>query len=215
MCVLSKKEIEKLCKQQLISPYDPKKIKYASYDLSVGDEYRLSNEKHVRKIGKNGVVEIPPYSVCFVLAEEKVKLPNDVCAFIFSRHRAAIEGFLMHPQPPIDPGYEGGIYILLHNLSNETVRLHRGDHLATIVFVKLSASVEKGYGSGEDDKYHGLNTLEEIIGDRKYDPALREISSTILNWKETFLSKWLPWTLTLITILLMVLTILLMIKVGK
>lgn len=219
MSVLNRKEIKELCKtQQLIQPYDPKNIKYASYDLRVGSEYRLSYEKEVRKIGKNGVVEIPPYSVCFVLAEEKVKLPKNACAFIFSRHRAAKEGFLMHPQPPFDPGYEGSVCVLLHNLSNETVRLQQGEHLATMVFLRLSSPVEKGYGSNKEDKYMGAESLVDVIGEKTYTSALENIveetKKTVENWKTSFLAKWLPLALVLITILLMIITILLMIEVG-
>lgn len=210
MCVLNKSEIEELCrKNDLLKPYDSRRIKYASYDLTVGEEYRLSHEKGVRKIGKNGVVEIPPNGVCFVLAEEITKLPNEVCAFIFSRHRAAKGGFLMHPQPPLDPGYEGGIYILFHNLSSETVRLKRGEHLATIVFLKVSSSLKEVYGSNKDeDKYMGMKSLEDLMGNRVYNSALKEVSDRVLNWKESLLSKWMPITLVVITIILMILTIL-------
>jgi len=208
MCVFSEKEVEKLCREeQLIQPYDPKKIKHASYDLSVGGEYRLSHEKKVKKIGKNWVVEIPPYTVCFVLAW-RIKLPKNVCAFVFSRHRAAKERFLMYPQPPLDPGYEGSLYTLLHNLSNETVRLQRRDHLATIVFLKLSSPLEEGYRSNEEDKYMGMKALEDIVSNRIYTPALKEIYERVLSWKESFLSKWISITLVIITVILMILTIL-------
>lgn len=216
MCVLNKHEIEKLCKEnELLKPYDLKRIKYASYDLTVGEEYRLSHEKEMRKISKNGVVEIPPNGVCFVLAEERVKLPNDVCAFIFSRHRAVKEGFLMHPQPPFDPGYEGAVYVLFHNLTSETVRIERGEHLATIVFLKVSPSLKEVYGSDKDeDKYIGMKSLENIVGDRVYTSALKEVSDRVLNWKESLISKYMPITLVVITVILMILTILLMFKVG-
>jgi dCTP deaminase len=210
MCVLSKDEIERLCREEnLLRPYDLRRIKYASYDLTVGEEYRLSHEKEVRKIGKNGVVKIPPYSICFILAEEKIKLPKDVCAFIFSRHRAAREGFLMHPQPPLDPGYEGCIYILFHNLSNRHVVLKRGEHLATIVFLRVSPKLKEGYGSNKDeDRYMEAKQLEELVGNYTYTPALREIRNKLRSWTVRMLYQWMPMILTLITIIIAVLTFL-------
>lgn len=208
MCVLNKEEIEKQG-ENLIKPCDHKKIKYASYDLSVGEEYRLSSEKEVRRVPKNGVLKIPPYEVCFVLTEETVNLPANICALIFSRHRAAKEGFLMHPQPPVDPGYKGKLYILFHNLSNQSVSLQRGEHLATIVFLKLSSPCAETYGSDKDeDKYMEMTSLETLVGNRTYTPALKKISENVLGWKEDLLSKWIPIMLVIITVLLMIITIL-------
>jgi len=221
MCVLNKKEIERYCKEKkLLDPYDTKKIKYASYDLSVGEEYRLTYEKEVRKIHKNGSAEIPPYEICFILTEETINLPNDICAFLFSRHRAAKEGFLMHPQPPIDPGYKGKLYILLHNISNQTVHLQRGEHLASIVFLKSSPlNDDEIYGSNKDeDKYMKAQSLYEFLNNKTYTPAIREsvekVKKTVENWKESFLSRWMPWILVIITIILMILTILFGILIG-
>lgn len=213
MCVLNKKEIENYCKEKnLIQPCNLKKIKYASYDLSVGEEYRLSSEKETIKISKYSSVEIPPYDICFILTEEEINLPNDICALLFSRNRAAKEGFLMHPQPPIEPGSKGKLYILLHNLSNQPVRLQRGEHLATIVFLKLSSPLKDDeiYGSNkEEDKYIGAKSLEELVSNRIYTAALKEISESVIGWKEALLSKWMPIMLVVITIILMFLTILL------
>jgi len=216
--VLNKNEIHELCeKNNLLQPHNPKNIKYASYDLTVGEECRLASEKRVKKVGKNGVVEIPPYEVCFTLTEEKINLPNDVCALLFSRIRGMKEGFLMHPQPPIDPGFSGRLCILIHNLSNKTIKLCRGEHIASIVFLRLHSSLKEGYGSNADDKYKEAESLEDIVSDAVYTPALgetvKELRKTVENWRETFLSKWMPAILVIITILLMIITILLMIKV--
>lgn len=88
MSVLNDEDIERYCKEyQLMKHYDKKKIKYASYDLRVGKEYILASEEKPKELGENGVIEIPKYEVCYILTEEELNLPTDVCAFIFSRHR--------------------------------------------------------------------------------------------------------------------------------
>lgn len=213
MCALNDKDIEKYCKQYgMVQPYDKKRIKSASYDLSVGNEYRFSSEKEIKRLGTDGKIKIPPYSLCYLLTEESLNLPNDVCAFVFQRHGIVREGVLMYPQPPIDPGYKGKLYVLLHNLSNEDRYLKRGEHLASLVFLKLSGEAENPYGKSKDDKYMNAQTLEELkLGVKNFNPytsALKEISETVKNWREGLLSKWIPIMLILITIFLMVLTIL-------
>ena len=221
MSVLNKSEILNLCEtRQLIDPYDRRNIKYSSYDLRVGEEYRLSSQSRVSGVSRNGSIEIPAHEICFILTEERITLPNDLCAFLFSRLEGMKRGYLMHPQPPIDPGYSGRLCILLHNLSNFTITLHRGQHIASIVFMKLSNAVENGYGFDQnDDRYQHGNNLRDFIDDATYTSALTQIADklkkTVNNWRETLISKWMPLILTFVSILLIILTILLTILISK
>jgi len=214
MSVLNDKEIERYCKEyQLIKPYDKKKIKYASYDLRVGKEYILASEEKPRKLGENGVIEIPKYEVCYILTEEELNLQTDVCAFIFPRHGTVKKGILVYPQPPIDPGYKGKLYVLLHNLTTQKIRINQKDHLATIVFLKLSEKSAQPYGSDkENDKYMGAKSLGElglsrVTGFMSYTSALKELDEKFEKFRIELLSRWLPIMLVVITIIMMILTI--------
>lgn len=212
MSVVRDGEIEEFCKNHEIIPYDLKKIKSASYDLSVGEEYRFSSERRIKKLEKGSKIKIPPYTLCYILTEECLNLPNDVCAFIFPRNRLVREGVLMYPQPPIEPGSKGKLYVLLHNLSNESRYLERGEHLASLVFLKLSKEANNPYGESEDDTYQNAKTLDDLkLGTTYFDPytsALKEISKKVESWREGLFSVWIPILLILMTIFLMVLTIL-------
>ena len=74
MCVLNNEEILEYCNTiNLIENYDKNKIKYASYDLSVGCEYRSSSENIVTKIDEEEFVIIQPYEICYILTEEKIR----------------------------------------------------------------------------------------------------------------------------------------------
>jgi deoxycytidine triphosphate deaminase len=214
MSTLSKREIKEITERwKMITPFKEEKTKYASYDLSVGDEYRLSSGDKVLELGKFSTVIIPPYEVCYILTKEKLNLPKNICALIFSRHRAVRQGFLMHPQPPIDPGYSGKLYILLHNLSDKPVHLKKGEHIASIVFFRLDEST-KGYGTDEEDKYSDANSLKELIGDFSFSPALGKIQKEVESWRVNLLSRWLPLLFGVISIILMVQTILISIIIG-
>jgi deoxycytidine triphosphate deaminase len=223
MSVLNDEEIERYCKEyQLIKPYDINKIKYASYDLSVGEEYRITSEEKVRKIGKNGIIEIPPNELCYILTEETLNLPVDMCAFTFPRQTRILEGVLMYPQPPIDPGYKGKLYVLLHNLSNQKIPpIRKGDHLATMVFLKL-VDESAGYGSDkEEDKYFEAISLEGLRANIVYKGGLKElrdemdkVKEEVSSLKESFVSKYLPAMLVIVSIIIMILTIIIGFIIG-
>lgn len=208
MSVLNDEEIERYCKEyQLIKPYDKKRIKYASYDLSVGKEYRITSEEEVRMIGENGVIEIPPNDLCYILTDETLNIPVDMCAFIFPRQTRVLEGVLMYPQPPIDPGSKGKLYVLLHNLSNQKIRMRNGEHLATIVFLKL-VNKSTGYGSDkEEDKYFEAMSLKNLRANIVYKGGLKELKDDVETFKEKLISRYVPGMLVIISIIIMVLTI--------
>lgn len=217
MSVLSDKEIKDYCKKvKMIEPFDDERVQSASYDLSAGDEYRFSHEKRIVKLGKwKKKIKIPPYAICYVLIKEKLNIPEDASAEIFPRHDLVKKGLLIYPQPPIDPGYKGKLYVLIHNLTNENRTLNKDEHLVSLVFHKLTQKPTKPY----DGKYQNKETLDELgLSSKDVDPytsALKEISEKIRRWREGLLSKWIPILLILTTIFLMVLTILFGWRIGK
>lgn len=217
MSVLSDKEIKDYCKEhKMIDPFDENRVQPASYDLSTGDEYRFSHKKEIIKLGKwKKKIKIPPYSICYVLIKEKLNMPEDVCAQIFPRHDLVKKGLLIYPQPPIDPGYKGKLYVLIHNLTNENRTINKDEHLVSLVFYKLSHKPDKLYAG----KYQDKETLEELgLSSKDVDPytsALEEVSKEIQRWREGLLSRWIPILLILMTIFLMVLTILFGWRVGN
>ena len=212
MSVLVEKQIQHLCENsELIDPYEEDRVRQASYDLSVGSEYRLSEEENERKLNQCGVIQIDPHCICYVLTKECVKMPHDVCGLICPRSRWVREGLLMYPQPPIEPGSTGKLYVLLHNLTSTTKYLRHGEHLASLVFVGSDSSVVQGYGEKEGDVYGGAMSLEALGlghgGISPYTSILEEVSNKIKTWREELLSKWMPILLILMTIFLMLLTI--------
>jgi len=216
MSVLNDEEIRNYCeKYRMIEPFDDERVQPASYDLSVGDEYRLSHEKRIIKLGKwKKKIKIPPYTICYVLIKEKLNIPADVSAQIFPRHELVKRGLLIYPQPPIDPGFKGKLYVLIHNLTNEIRTINKDEHLVSLVFYKLSDKSEKPYAG----KYQNKETLKELGLDSKnvdvYSSALKEVSEKIKTWREALFSKYIPILLILMTIFLMILTILLTILFG-
>jgi deoxycytidine triphosphate deaminase len=210
--------LEYITTQGMIDPYDEDKVRPASYDICVGDEYRFSHEKQVRKLGKwKREIKLPPHSLCYVLSKEELNLPNDISALISSTHDIVREGVLMYPQPPIDPGFKGKLYLLLHNLTSETRVVEKDMCIASLVFDKSVEESKKPYGTSEDHKYQGARTLEQMgLGkEEDFDPyssALKELHDMIQTFKTELLSRWIPIIIIIFTIFLMVLSIIFYLK---
>jgi deoxycytidine triphosphate deaminase len=213
MPTLSDRSIRELCKDhKMIYPCDDDNIKSASYDLSIGDEFRFSHEGDISELSdwKTKIV-IPPYTICYVLTKETLNLPTDVMATIYPTMSISREGLLMYPQAPIDPGYKGKLYILLHNLTSDYKCKERGDRIASLVFFKLEGNSERPYGYNKSDKYQSAYNLNKLglgrYNFKFYTSALKEISDTMKQNRDELLSKWIPFTVTGITAVLTIITV--------
>jgi len=62
---------------------------------------------------------------------------NDLAILSLPRSSSSLEGKLVFTTGLIDPGYEGSLYLVAHNVSDTTVTLTKGDRVVQLVFVKL------------------------------------------------------------------------------
>lgn len=128
----------------LISPYNPEHQRGSSYDLTVGDEYYIGGRGWVapletHKLRVNQSFTIPPHAVCFIISAETIHLPVELTARVSLRMTHIYAGLVLTTQPPFDPGYEGRVIVMLHNLSSEPVHLRSGERVATIEFMRLES----------------------------------------------------------------------------
>lgn len=214
--VLSKNDIAFRCEHEnLIAGYLYENIQTCSYDLRMGDQYYFYREEdcdavHISTLGKGKTLKIPPNSICYVMTEEIVNMPLDLTASISLSFGLIKSGVMLAAQPPYDPGYRGKTVALLHNLSNEPVKIERGQHILNIVFTKLSTPLEptQHYAG----KYQGLNDLSDYCKEVRVG-AVFELKKELENRKERF-NDFLPNVLTAITIVIAVLTVLFTLLIG-
>ena len=199
MCVLNDTEITE--QADMIIRRKDKRIKPSSYDLSAGSEYLYSHENKIKKSGLlSNKIRIPAHTLCYVLVEEELNLPQTICATIYPRHDLLKKGILMYPQPAIDPGYRGALYVLLHNLTDENKEI-RKNKLATIVFYKMTNPPEKPYSgpylnsSNLTDLGFGKDNFES------YTSAIKHLSEKIERLNQNLISRYIPFTLTSLTIM--------------
>ena len=136
--VLLSDEIELyVAEGRLIEPFVKDNLKPAGYELTVGDE-AMKGGKFIRLDGVDSELKIPPFEVVVVKTAETINLPRFLIARWNIRVKWAYEGLLWVGGPQVDPGYVGYLFCPLYNLSNETVKLRKGEAIALMDFVKTT-----------------------------------------------------------------------------
>ena len=140
------KEIEDLG-EVLLEPFEPARVKGASYDIRVGARIRLVQQEPdgtarfrweaLDVPGAPSSVPIPPGSTCIIESLEKVHMPKDM------KGRLALRAFharrlIFFAGGVIDPGYDGFLYLPMANMGDVSVELKYGEALVSAEFVKLN-----------------------------------------------------------------------------
>lgn len=145
--ILKDTDIENLAKlESLLVPYNPENLRRASYDLSVGAEFCVFDGKDVSKnpviqyhtLTKGQPFQMPPNAVCFISCAEQISLPKDICARVFLRMSYIYKGIVVASQPPFDPGYQGMVIVMVHNMSSLPMPIKEGDRFVTIEFERTT-----------------------------------------------------------------------------
>jgi deoxycytidine triphosphate deaminase len=135
--VLLSDEIEHYAtRYRMIDPFDTRKLTAARYELSVGDLYSIGRKTHrlLDEPGKNEIL-INPFEVAIIQTLERLNLPHFIIARWNLRVRWASKSLLWVGAAQVDAGYKGYLDCPIYNLSNEPVRLYRGQEIAVIDFV--------------------------------------------------------------------------------
>lgn len=129
----------------LVAPFIGPNTRCSSYDLTVGNEYYCGiNDKdnsitlQTVSLPSSGTFSIPAHGICFVLCSESLKLPTHITARVALRMSHIYQGLVLTAQPPFDPGYQGKVIVMLHNLSSAPVHVKQGDRIATIEFHEVA-----------------------------------------------------------------------------
>jgi len=140
------KEIKDLG-NKLLEPFEPSRVKGASYDIRVGARIRLVLQEPsgtarfqwlaLDVAGASSSVSIPPGSTCIIESLEQVHMPKDM------KGRLALRAFhtrrlIFFAGGIIDPGYNGFLYLPMANMGDVPVELKYGEALVSAEFVKLN-----------------------------------------------------------------------------
>jgi len=182
-------------------------ISGASYDLTLADDHYYGG-RQVVLTEQDPFIKIEPFEFAFVRSREICNFPRDVAGRFDIAVSLFFEGLIMSNGPQIDPGFQGGLWCLLFNTSNDIVQLKRGWHYATIEFSKLVHPTHP---------YEGQYQYKEKISDYLSRSASRSpISGLKKDIEDLKSEKWwikiLPLVLAIIAIIVAIVVAVLSLK---
>lgn len=137
--VLLDNEIRRYCldpAHPLIKPFQPKHLKPARYQLTLGGEARINGK--VREISKDRPLVIKPHQVAIVRTLEELNIPRFLIARWNLRVDMVYRGLLWVGALQVDPGWVGYLPCPLYNMSDKPVRLYLGEPVFTVDFVRTT-----------------------------------------------------------------------------
>jgi dCTP deaminase len=131
--------------------FEPRNVKEACYDLRIGDEVFLSEQRvPIRLSDENPFVILPPGQFALVKTFEQVSVPRDFVALISIRSTFKFQGLINISGFHVDPTYEGHLIYAVQNVGPNDIRLRFKDPVFMIMWARLEPRYEgkerkKGY----------------------------------------------------------------------
>ena len=170
----------------LISPFDPRNLKPAAYELTVGDEAMLGGEPYsLGDTTKDGRLRIPPFEVAVIKTAETLNLPRFLIARWNIRVSWAYKGLVWVGGPQVDPGYVGNLFCPIYNLSNKDVWIKKGDAIAVMDFVKTTSFDLESTDEISRYRRPPKRVIIEDYGIDDFRSALRDQSEAIPELRKT------------------------------
>ena len=122
--------------QRMIDPFEPERLRPASYQLTLGREVHVGGQQKVLHDSEPLVLE--PHQVAVVTTREVVRIPRFLVARWSLRVQKIYEGLLWTGGPQVDPGWVGQLFCPIYNLSERNVELYLHAGFFTIDFIKTT-----------------------------------------------------------------------------
>jgi dCTP deaminase len=139
----------------IVEPLDPDQPQPASVDLTLGDHFLKVDENSVDRITldtelrylemRTDEIVIPPLSFLLAVTRERIKLPDNITAFVEGRSSIGRLGLFIQNAGWVDPGFDGTLTLELFNANRLPIRLRAGRRICQIVFAQLDRSTGRPY----------------------------------------------------------------------
>lgn len=145
-----------------IEPFYEAQVQPASYDMLLGDKFRVYdnwNHRHpidpksperrttLRKVNKDKSFILRACSFALAFTVEKVRMPSHLVGRVEGKSSLARMGLFVHVTAGfVDPGFEGHITLELFNANDVPIRLYPGMPVCQMSFERLSTPSQKPYG---------------------------------------------------------------------
>lgn len=176
MGILSDDEIRgRLALGELVLGGDSAQVGPACYELRMGSVYYDLTESGVRiDASKAGGVLIKPGHMVVLITGERLQIPNNIIARVFSKGSLFSIG-LSPVCTYADPGFSGNLGLVTQNLSDKYIEIPIGEPIAKMDFSVLTSPVANPYRG-----QHGFQTeiwpikrhLQKEFSEVKNDPRV-------------------------------------------
>lgn len=126
----------------IVEPFDERKLKGVTYQCTFSGEahYFDSDTKKMEEINlsDDGELVLRQNSITYLKIAEKFHVPEYMVLRFNLSVSNAYKGLLLGTGPIIDPGFNGNLFIPLHNLTGNEYVIKKGASLIRVEFTKLS-----------------------------------------------------------------------------
>lgn len=152
----------RLAADDVVSDYDPRRIKHSSYELSMGSEYYPTGAETKTKIsiGDGEQISILPGQFAILLTQEMVCIPKDAIGFISIKASIKFRGLVNVSGFHVDPGFQGPLKFSVYNAGSKEIVLEHG----APVFLLWLASLDRETSYGYDGNHAGSGiTADDVM----------------------------------------------------
>ncbi|MCM1236365.1 MAG: hypothetical protein NC489_40305, partial [Ruminococcus flavefaciens] len=130
----------------IVEPFDVNKLKGVTYQCTFsGEAHRFNQDScEMEEINIDDTKELilEKNSITYLKIEEKFHVPEYMVLRFNLSVSNAYKGLLLGTGPIVDPGFEGNLFIPLHNLTGNEYVIKKGAPLIRVEFTKLSRHVD-------------------------------------------------------------------------
>lgn len=135
-----------LLKVGIVEPFDINKLKGVTYQCTFSGEAHRFNQDSGRmeeiNLDDTGKLILAKNSITYLRIEEKFHVPEYMVLRFNLSVSNAYKGLLLGTGPIVDPGFEGNLFIPLHNLTGNEYVIKKGAPLIRVEFTKLSRHID-------------------------------------------------------------------------
>jgi dCTP deaminase len=126
-----------------LSLFDPTHVQEASYDLRLGDEVFLSDQRTpLRLSAEDPYAVIPAGEFALLISYEKISVPETLIGFITIRLKYKLQGLINVSGFHVDPRYSGHLIFSVQNVGPNDIRLfYRGEPVFTMFWAEVTGDI--------------------------------------------------------------------------
>jgi dCTP deaminase len=183
MAFLSSESLKKIL-SKLISNPNETNVKHGAYELSLGPEVFVTDEKYKTNLSIGQHINIPPGQFALLLTEEVVTVPDNMIAFISIKANIKFKGLVNVSGFHVDPGFKGRLKYSVYNAGSKDAVLSCGLPTFLIWFSYLDRKTKDVYNGKKMNQMSitpddVINLKGEMASPSSLDKRLQKIEMFI------------------------------------